>query len=343
MTSSGAPPDFWRMTGGSTAKPVQLPAWSSETQHLRPETWLGRSWYGITPASRLFLIWGHAHLLGTGWRGAVRAQRAKLSDRLLGYRRFSAYDLRPERLRAAAAQLIRFRPEYLIGYSVALDRFARENEANADLRALGLKVVIGTAEGFPFADSESRLADLFGCPVAMEYGAVETGVIAHTRPGGGYEAFWNSCLLEIERRETGPALLVTTLYPRCFPLVRYEIGDAIEPEPAEPEIGLRRFKRVIGRCNDSVTLQDGAVVHSELFSHAIRPCLDVRGYQVVQDGDDVRIHFLSEAPLAPDSMKAILQRLGRIHPRLAAIPLLRVESLESTVAGKTRMVIRRDR
>jgi hypothetical protein len=42
-------------------------------------------------------------------------------------------------------------------------------------------------------------------------------------------------------------------------------------------------------------------------------------------------------------MKAILQRLGRIHPRLAAIPLLRVESLESTVAGKTRMVIRRDR
>ena len=64
-------PNRRRTTGGSTASPIQLPAWRREFRHTSLDPWLGRSWFGISPADRPFLFWGHAHLLGDGWRGRM--------------------------------------------------------------------------------------------------------------------------------------------------------------------------------------------------------------------------------------------------------------------------------
>lgn len=340
-TSEGRGPDFRRITGGSTAQPVQLPSWRSETAHTRIDMWLGRSWYGITPSSRLFLLWGHSHLLGTGAAGWLRARRMEWSDRLLGYHRHSAYDMRDERLREAAQTMIRFRPDYVIGYSVALERFAEVNGDQRDtLRHLGLRAVVGAAEGFPTPGGPHRLAELFGCPIAMEYGSVETGLVAHTVPEGGYRVLWRSYLLDAERHHTGWRLRVTSLYPRCFPLVRYDIGDEVELEPADVErrAGFARLRRVNGRCNDYVVLDDGSVVHSEAFTHAVRSCAEVRGYQIVQRGAAIRIRYTAAGSLSPAAEHEIRDRLSRIHPALAAVAFERVDSLPHTVAGKTRMV-----
>jgi phenylacetate-CoA ligase len=341
-TSSGKAPDFRRMTGGSTSEPVQLPAWSSENSFTRSDTWWARSWYGLTPASKLYLLWGHSHLLGTGAMGWVRARRMELADRLVGYHRQSAYDMRPEKLAEAADALIRFRPDYMIGYSVALARFAAVNESRrAALRALGLKAVIGAAEAFPTPESADRLSDLFGCPVGMEYGSVETGLMGHTEPASDYRVFWRSYLIEAERNGAVWRLKVTSLYPRCFPLIRYDIGDEVtlRDGSADTVTGVTRIARVAGRCNDYVTLADGTLLHSEVFTHAVRPCPDVRAYQIVQGGGAVRIDYLADAPLSADAAAAILERLRRVHPALAAVPLSRVDDLRRTIAGKTRMVV----
>lgn len=347
MTSDERPPDFTRTTGGSTAEPVQLPAWSSEDLFTMYDRWLARSWYGVSPGSRLFLLWGHGHLMGGGIKGRLNALRRQLSDRLLGYYRFSAYDLRPEALREAARALIRFRPEYVVGYSVALDLFARANaELRDQLRAVGLKVVIGTAESFPSPDSAQLLEDLFGCAVAMEYGSVETQLIAHTRPSGCYQVFWKSYFVEAERdtsaSSSAPQVRVTSLYPRCFPLVRYELGDEIElcDDETNLAIGIGSFKRVRGRCNDHVLLRDGTVVHSEAFTHAVRSCGEISGYQVAQSGASLSINYTATENLTAEQLAEIRSRLARAHPQLAHVEIKRVERLRQTIAGKTRMVIK---
>ena len=344
MASRSRPPDMVRMTGGSTAAPIQLPAWSSEQRITRYDQWCGRGWYGVDPGSRLFLLWGHSHLLGTGVRGWIRARRMELSDRLLGYRRFSAYDLKPSQMRRAAEDILAFRPEYVIGYSVALDLLARANvDRREALRGAGVRVVVGTSESFPSADSEELLRDTFGCPVAMEYGAVEAGVVAHTHPDGGFRVFWRNDLVEAVGGGPTPRLVITSLYPRAFPLVRYEIGDEVEPATASDGgfAGLSEFRRVVGRCNDYVILTDGFTVHSEVFSHAIRPASAVRGFQIVQDGDEIRIRYTSADGLPAEQEGGIRARLSKVHPQLGAIQVERVESLSQTIAGKTRMIIRR--
>ena len=347
MVNTGRAPDSIGVTGGSTAEPIQVPVWDSEKTFTQFDMWLARSWYGILPGSRLFLLWGHSHLLGSGIKGWINAQKRMLSDRLLGYYRCSAYDLQPMALRRAARELMNFKPDYMIGYSVALDLLARANvNLGDDLRAVGLKVVLGTAESFPSPNSATLLQDLFGCPVAMEYGAVETALIAHTWPAGGYRVFWRTYFVEAERdntASTGHKVRVSSLYPRCFPLVRYELGDEIELWDPEPRfvMGIDTFKRVIGRCNDYVLLRDGAMMHSEVFTHAVRHCSEITSYQIIQVDTDIHIHFTSPEALSEEKMAQIRSRLAKVHPELAQVRIKRVSRLQQTLAGKTPMVLRR--
>jgi phenylacetate-CoA ligase len=343
ITCTGRSPEWFRVTGGSTAQPMQLPAWHAETLATRPDPWLGRGWYGVSAASRLFLIWGHSHLMGSGLAGALRARLREARDRALGYTRFSAYDLRPEKMREAAERMIATRPEYVIGYSFALDLFARVNlDRRRELRALGLKVVVATSESFPSPESRPRLEDLFGCPVAMEYGAVETGLVAHTRPpDGGFDVFWRTYLLDAEPSEAGHRIYVTSLYPRCFPLVRYEIGDEIRlPAAAGPRpVGIRHFGAVIGRANDYVILANGRRVHSELFTHALRHIEGIQGYQVVSHSQGVTLRYVGPGELTPACRATITGNLAQISEELGRVSFERVERLDQTVAGKTRMIV----
>jgi phenylacetate-CoA ligase len=305
--------------------------------------WYGRSWFGVTPTDKLFLIWGHSHLLGCGLQGWINRSQRRLKDTLLGYYRWSAYDLREQCLREAADAILTFRPTYLIAYAVALDRFARVNRhLRTAFHRLGLKVALATGESFPNADSIQLITEVLGCPVAMEYGAVETGPIAHQRPNGRYTVFWRHYFLEGNVSEHLPGtyeILVTSLFPRCVPLVRYKLGDLIATNPNEQQFR-QEFEAVIGRSKDLITLPHGAVIHSEAFTHAIKETSVVTAYQVAQSSAGViTLNYMAEKCLVPREIVAIRQRLAHIHTELADIRIERVESLTPTIAGKTRRVI----
>jgi phenylacetate-coenzyme A ligase PaaK-like adenylate-forming protein len=241
--------------------------------------------------------------------------------------------------------LIYFKPDYIIGYSVALDRLARANAYRKDkFQKLGVKVCIGAAEAFPASDTEKLLSELFNCPVGMEYGSVETALIAHTHPEGGYKVFWRSYLVDAERdsKRLGYKIRVTSLYPRCFPLIRYEIGDEIMIQEANERIipSVKKFNKVLGRCNDYVELRDGSLIHSEAFTHAIRWCQTVSAYQIIQNREYIYIHYTAKEPLDKALKEVILKKLQKVHPLLTGVELVHVNELKRTIAGKTLMVIR---
>ena len=337
-------PDLWRSTGGSTAEPMQIPAWTSEGDFLAKDMWYARSWFGVSPADKLFLLWGHSHLLGTGVSGWLNATTREIKDRLLGYCRYSAYDLSESGLRLGAETLIDFRPAYVIGYAVALDRFAKVNrDRRADFHKLDLKVAIATAESFPTPESATLIADILGCRVVMEYGAVETGLVAHQRLDGHYSVFWRHYFVEGTESAEVPGtyeIVITGLYPRCFPLVRYRLGDLVATDPDEQSVN-QHFKAVIGRCNDYIALPNGNVVHSEAFTHAVKDIPSISAYQVVQSRDGIiTLQYLATSSLKPNEVESIRRRLNQITPHLAGVRLQRVESLEQTIAGKTRRIVR---
>lgn len=334
----------WRATGGTTGEPFRFPVLRSEAAVAASDIWLGRGWHGIAPQNRLFMIWGHAHLFGTGLKGWLARRRRQLADGLLGYARWSAYRLGPDDLEAAAEALLRSRARYVVGYASALDRFARANSGRAgDFARLGLKAVIATAEGFPQADSRDAVADCFGCPVVMEYGSVETGPIAYERPGGGYGVFWahhRLDLLDGAGADGARELVVTSLYPRALPLLRYAIGDLARPLDGQAQ-AVTAFASVVGRCNDVISLPDGTPVHSEAFTHVVRDIAGVRAFQVVRrTGQPLPlIRVEADGPLPDDTLAMVRGRLARIDPVLGGIDFEWTQSLPRSTAGKHRMVV----
>ena len=338
LVSTDRPPELTTATGGSTGEPIQVGKWHSESRVAAGDLWSARGWFGVAPHDRLFLLWGHSHLLGTGLSGFAQRTLRTAKDAALGYRRHSAYDLSREGLRGAGRALIAHRPAWVLGYAAALDRFARVNADRAGTFAqLGLEVAVATGESFPASDSRERLAGVLGCPVAMEYGTVETGPLAHEHPEDGWRTFWQHWHLEADP-ESGEAI-VTALFPRATPLIRYRLGDLLGAEDLTPP--LLSLDRVVGRANATLVLDDGAPIHSEAFSHAFREEPVIEAFQVRGlTGGQIEMRYLGPRALDMTELERVRGRLAKIHPRLAKIELRHAERLPQTVAGKTLQVIR---
>ncbi|MCS3827495.1 phenylacetate-coenzyme A ligase PaaK-like adenylate-forming protein [Salinibacter ruber] len=339
-------PDFQRVTGGSTAEPVQIPAWSSERKYERQNFWYARDWYDISPADCLFLLWGHSHIFGEGFRGWWNKVKRRVKDRLLGYYRANAYNLSDDALQQAGSKLVQTRPDYVLGYSKALDQLAQVNANRRDeFHRLKLKAVIATAESFPRPDSAELIRDVFGAPVAMEYGTVETGPIAHQAPDGDFRIFWRHFKIEGEQTnllDGAYEIYVTSLYPRCFPLVRYRIGDMIPENPSAEDFD-QTLPSIVGRCNDYVELSGGDRVHSEAFTHVVKDIEEIQAYQVHQtDAGEIEMYYVSGKDKKLESRKEekIRRRLSRVDPELERIEMNAVHELDQTPAGKTKRIVR---
>jgi phenylacetate-coenzyme A ligase PaaK-like adenylate-forming protein len=292
------------------------------------------------------MIWGHSHLLGTGLKGKWRGWLRIMKDHALGYHRFSAYQLDPAKLREAADLLIAWKPRYIIAYSSALDYFARVNaDRAADFARLKLAGAFGTGESYPFEDSAAVIGQTLGCPAGMEYGSIETSVMGYSVPKlgalGHFEFFWRSYIFEIG--EPGPGggrmLRITSLRPRKWPLVRFEIGDEVFPFAEDNPVSVSRVERIIGKSLAFVTMDDGTVVHSVTFEHAVRNCKGVLRFQLV-DGKSRRTLKIVAPGVDHEAVTAQVRAvLARIHPSLHAATIEFVDQLIQTRAGKTPLVV----
>ncbi len=337
-------PDGISRTGGSTSEPLKLGQFRGESiDHTAANQWVGRFANGMREDSRVLLAWGHAHRLGTGFAAMAKGGLRKAKDRALGYLRVDAYHMGPEAVTEYYRRMAAFRPEVVIGYSCALDQFARLSR-EAGRRAADdcpVRLVVACSEMFPRPDSRETLADFFGAPVVMEYGGEDGGVSAYElHDEGRYRTFWWSHLLEVEGREEAGPLLITSLTRRYLPLFRYRVGDEVIGAGGKG-VGILDFDAVAGRSNDVLELPDGTSIHSLSLLRCIRQEA-VRNIQLVVGGDGMRLH-LAASGLDDAVISRIRERLANLHPSLRDIPIDIVDDLETTIAGKRRWIIRRDK
>ena len=338
------PPDKKGMTAGSTGNPLHFGMYHEEAEHVAPDLVLGRLANGLQSNDRVFLLWGHSHLLGTGLRGRGKNAARKIKDRVLGYRRVDAYHLDRQSAHAHMQSLLRFQPSVLIGYSSALDLLVRYNDRFAQqARTLNLKFVVGTAENLPRDDSKLLIEDFFGCPFVMEYGGVEFGSVAHNMPREHYRVYWWNQLVEtLPERGTAASnaepLVVTALYKRYFPTIRYRNGDEVRDVVKLDEGQVIRFGEVCGRHNDAITLNDGSEIHSVGLFHCIHQESEIFNIQLVIEQTGLRLLLI--ASNSDDGVvKRIRERLIDLNPALANCAIEFVPDLVTNRAGKRRWIV----
>jgi phenylacetate-CoA ligase len=241
------------------------------------------------------------------------------------------------------------RATVLHGYAGVLARLARSTDAVA-LRRLGLRFVVTGGEVLTPA-MRADISDAFGVPVYDFYASHEFGVIAwecaRTAQTGAYHASDDALVLELlhEGRPARPGergvVVGTNLFSYAVPLIRYELGDLVEPGPGPCPCGqpFTSLRSVSGRMIDQFTLPSGRVVHPYAIFLPIRErCPWLRAFRVTQLR---REHFVMQVVVAPGTAArdvALLRELAM--PGLEAGVSFEVEvvpDLPSEGSGKFRM------
>ena len=338
------PPEGYAHTAGSTGTPLMIGMDQAERDLARVAKMAEWQEFGYRRQSRLFLIWGHQHLLGTGWRGSVNHLRRRLTDRMLGYRRANAYHLSLARSREIAEAMIDFRPVGLIGYAAALDLFARHTrDYRTRFHALKLGFVLTTTEAPPRQDTVQNIEDVFGCPVVQEYGGSEFGQVAFKRRVAPFTVYSDLNYLECGppiAGEAGFGAILTNLHRRYTPLIRYEIGDGIIQPERLPSGHVVSFGALAGRLTDAIALSAGDSIHSLSIFHCVHHELDVYNVQMRLTDDGIEVVLVT----APGTDRVALEqrvrpRLIDVHPSLAEVRFVYADDVQTSRAGKRRWCV----
>jgi phenylacetate-CoA ligase len=334
-------PEESRMTGGSTGVPVRIRVWKRESEPQRVAKLILWQRLGYRPGDRLFLLWGHLHLLGTGLKGRVNHLLRVGKDVVLGYRRANAYALSPEKCAQIARDLIRFRPRGLIGYASALDYFVRMTESfHGEFCRLGLRFVLPAGEMPPQPDSYPLLEQTFRCPVIEEYAGVEIGQVAMRGATGPFRVYDHLNYVETLPSTSGEGeeLVLTSLTGRYVPLIRYAPGDLVSGINRLGHGHVREFARVEGRTHDTVSLPGGVVLHSMAVFHCVHQESAVVNIQMALTDSGPRLRLVTKAAFEDECEHRIRRRLSDIAPQLRDVPIDIVADVATTRAGKRRWI-----
>jgi phenylacetate-CoA ligase len=244
------------------------------------------------------------------------------------------------------ARLNRFQPTHMNAYPSVLALLADEQLAGR-LR-LRLEVLFASSE--PLTPTlRARLEKAFGVPPYNFYATTE-GLWGHDCPEGSMHFFDDMCIVEnvdeegapVPPGEMGSELLVTNLFNRVQPLIRFQVSDlvAAEPEPCPCGRSLMRVRSLEGRAEEVLDV-GGVTVHPLQFA-LVTADPDVREFQVVQEGDSLRLRVAlrNGAGDAPDRLRErVAARLSDLGVPRPAVKVETVDALERAAGGKLQMIV----
>lgn len=333
------------ITGGSTGEPVRMPTWGDP--HTAIMQTIGRLAYGIEPGDKTLLLWGHEHLYGKGFMRSINRLKRGVKDWLANAKRVSAYDLGRPAMEHAFNVMRKFQPKFIIGFSPAVLSFVRQNaEHNGEIRSV--KVVLCTA-GPLSGEEKAEIKSFFGSELCMEYGSVDGGCMAYTRPEDGkYRVFWNTHLLQPLKQPGGECKNIVTRLTKCYvPLIRYDIGDFIDVADGEIEASSALvLDDVKGRPSEMISFNCGVSFFGALIGDCVKQVEAVIASQIAVDekADYLEIRVVGKDDLSDDDKALIVGRV-KLTVRDAdklTIRVVQVKQLFTTIGGKVPRVVRID-
>lgn len=336
-------------TSGSTSTPFSFPAGKQDFEPWYAGMWSYRAAAGLAP----FDSFGAFHDIHPG-RVTNRAGlalnfiRRRAKDLLNNSWMFEPLPKEEAELDRQLARLARTRPEYLVGRTFSLTRLAQHAERTGILREAGYapRYTILTSEMIT-DESVQAVARGFGTTVLSEYGSVELGVIAASPPHATWpmRVLWHKAILR-----TGPegSVRVTTIAPRAFPLINYQLGDTIDPTLVGPGGTVLELGPVRGRLVDIIDLPDGdGVQHSYegwSLAEAVLHEPHVRGIQLVQHEDSTTVLVIAPEVDRTDYLRRASESLRATYPELrtGSVGMAFIDSMIPSKRGKQLLMVPED-
>jgi len=255
-----------------------------------------------------------------------------------------------EPLERIVAELEAFQPETLVGYASMIHALAEEQLAGR-LRILPAATLCSSE--VLTNESAKRIEAAWGKPPFEVSAATETaGIASHCEHHRLhlYEDLVITEIVDAEGRAVpagvyGEKVLVTVLFSRTQPLIRYEMSDSVAWSAEECPCGrpFALLEGVQGRREDTLRMRraNGDEIDVRpLVIHRGLEGLIARGWQVVQEPG--RLHLLVEGAAESTDVGAVESRLRLALVEHGAMPppivVERVARIPRTALGKAPLI-----
>ena len=249
--------------------------------------------------------------------------------------------------------LNRFQPDFLAAYPSIATRLAEEQLAGRlRLTLWGMS----TSSELRTPEMTGRMVEAFGVRPFDLYATTEGLWGCECEQHKGIHLFEDFTLLEnvdedgrpVPAGEAGTRLLVTSLHNLVQPIIRLEVSDAVTLDPGPCPCGrtLVRTRAVEGRTDDVLFFparRGGEVMVHPLQFGVVTRDREVREFQVIQEGEGVRILVVARPPADDgldrrlrDAVSRKLAGLGVHEPRVS---VERRENLARSAGGKLQLVV----
>lgn len=317
---------YWvSRTAGSTGHPgiflADREEWSTViASYARAQEWAGIA-AKLTNRTRLAVVSSRVP-----WHQSARVA-ASVDTPFLPVRRFDATEPLPE----IVAGLNEWQPDNLVLYA-SMARVLAEEQLEGRLHITPRAVMC--ASEVLTEEAVARVERAWGRPPFNVYAATEPAGIAAHCAHHRLHLFEDLVIPEIVDEHdrpvppgtTGAKLLVTVLFSRTQPLIRYEMSDRVTAsiEPCDCGLPFALLDNIEGRAEDILQLpgvSGGTVsVHPNVFHRVMEP-LPVREWQVVQEADALRVLLVdprSDVILAEvrQALETSLRSAGAVSPSL---------------------------
>ncbi len=184
-------------------------------------------------------------------------------------------------------------PKSILGYASALDRIVKYLEQNpTDMSKAKVVSIIAMSESLD-GPTKKTLGAYFHCPVVSRYANLENGMFAQQTSRSGNDFLVNLASYHIEildMQENVPVregemgrIVVTDLFNRAMPMVRYDTGDLGIMGKSENNGKIHQvFKKIEGRKMDAIYNTKGEVVSSFTITNSMWNYPELAQYQFIQ-------------------------------------------------------------
>lgn len=345
---------YWvTATSGSTGNPgvflFNRDEWATVIATLgRAHEWAG---VPMTPSHRMKMASVASMNIGSPWHMGAQVANTFQSKWMRAWMPTLSFDA-AQPLAEIVRQLNDWQPHMLAGYA-SMMRILADEQLAARLHIHPHMIIPGSE--VLTDETRRRIEAAWGHPPFNAYGATEggAGLAAETSDHNGMYVYEDNVIFEVVDEQYRPVppgtygdkVLITTLFGRTQPLIRYELSDSVRlaTEPSSLNLPFVRIDGIQGRTEDILRLPavsgSEVAVHPITFHHVL-DSLPVSGWQVVQEKDGLQVLLSGALNSANDTqiVDTITRNLTAQNALAPRISVQHVDVIPKNATGKAPLI-----
>lgn len=278
----------------------------------------------------------------------IKKERFWKTDIFYKVRYYSTFHLKEDYLKHYVEDLIKFSPEFLVGFPSSILEIAKFGlKNNYDFPKDTVKAIFPTAETIT-QEMREVIGAFFKTKLINQYASSEGAPFIFECNNGNLHLELQSGVFEVLDEENNPTqsgrLIVTSFTTEGTPLIRYDIGDSIELEDNKKYCNCGNnnplVKHILGRIDDYIYSPENGKINLGNISNTLKDTMGIVKFQVIQNRlDELEILIIIDENLYSKKIENIF--LKNWKDRLGdnmTIKLTYLKDIAVEKSGKFRMV-----